>query len=745
MKTSRRLVANALAAGLGLSLWGCSTSTPGTAPQLDTNNIIVPAVGFVNPKFDPTVGDPSQIPLPIDILRSSAPDANLGLNLGIPDDGTDATRSIRTIRGFSTTGNIIIPFDGQVQGSSVTPQSILMFEGAESATQNDFTNTTIACNITVINPEENGAGGTSTVILQPQLPLRPGRDHFVVVTNQVLAQNRNIGSPRFAQLTKGTDPLVDGNGISQLFPLSNAQAQQLEPLRAAFQDWWQRAEDATGRQRSEIPLVFRFGTQNLFPAMAQLSGQARTDARGFSTVVQQATNQATVENFFRANLPDSEEDTFIDGTGAAGSKAGITNIGQIYTGRINPRNYITTSQASIQPLSGLGSFFLAVNPLGTPPNAPTEGFFQGTGVPPTQSGPIPADPVIAQSDILVPFICCLPSTAKPPGGYPTVIYQHGLGRNKKDVLRVADVLCSRGFAVIGIDLWYHGDLAILLSPPPNLATLPTEPNANPNLETGRGFINPGNLRGTRDNIRQSATNLLYLSFAIASGQGELDAGSAGPELAPLPTGNFPRFLGHSLGGIVGGVYSAVDAVHRRGVLSVSGGRLTELLLASNNRGQALRDQLFAASNGVLVPGSAAFDQFILIAQTVLDDADPINYAAPGLVGRFRAVNPTPAEFSNVLLQQVVPDNTIPNSATQDLARAFNQVPGFRLVGTTFTTNPVIDFLTQAAFGFNGSGLTQVDFGNHEVLISGTGNTISDARRVQAQAADYLATGAVNAP
>ena len=717
MKTSRRLVANTLAAGLGLSLWGCSTGTPGTAPQLDFNNVVVPAVGFVNPKFDPTAGNPSEIPLPIDILRSSAADANLGLNLGIPDDGTDAARSLRSIRGFSTTGNIVIPFDGQIQGNSVNSQSVLFFEGATSGLANeaDFTNTTIAANITVLNPQENGAGGTSTIILQPQRPLRPGRDHFVVITNQVLSGSRNVGSPRFAQLTKGTTPLVDGNGISQLFPLTNAQAQQLEPLRQVFQGWWQRAEDATGRDRVEIPLVFRFGTQNLFPAMGQILQTAAAEtqgAKGITSATLLANDQVGIDLFYANN-------------GAADLQGNNQNVGRIFSGRIAPKNFINNgANAAIQPLAGADDFRLAINPLdGT-------NFFQGTAIPPVQTGPIPPDPLISKGDLVVPFLCCLPVTGKPSAlGYPTVIYQHGIDRDKRDVLRIADELNRQGFAVIAIDMWLHGDLKLL---------------SNPQPPSGTGFINPGNLRMTRDNIRQSAGNLLYLSAAIAFGKGELD-GAAGPELAPafsapnVPSGIFPSYVGHSLGGIVGTVYCAADPFMRRTVLSACGGRLTELLLNSPNRGPVLIAQLAAAPN-FLLQGTDRFRQFFLIAQTVLDDADPLNYAAPLRTGvPYRANFPGAA---NVLQQEVVGDQTIGNPATRDLARAFDVVPGFRHVTPVFEA---VAFLTQAASPFAGSGFSQVNFGNHELLLNGVGNNLADSLRVQRQAGDFLRTGEITAP
>jgi hypothetical protein len=43
-------------------------------------------------------------------------------------------------------------------------------------------------------------------------------------------------------------------------------------------------------------------------------------------------------------------------------------------------------------------------------------------------------PVIKQSDQTIPMIVTVPKGAKPEGGWPVVIFQHGITRNRTDIL-----------------------------------------------------------------------------------------------------------------------------------------------------------------------------------------------------------------------------------------------------------------------------------------------------------------------
>ena len=46
--------------------------------------------------------------------------------------------------------------------------------------------------------------------------------------------------------------------------------------------------------------------------------------------------------------------------------------------------------------------------------------------------------------------------SKPAGGWPVLIFEHGIGRSRADMLAVADSFADSGFVVVAIDLPLHG-------------------------------------------------------------------------------------------------------------------------------------------------------------------------------------------------------------------------------------------------------------------------------------------------
>lgn len=667
MKHSRRLVASAMAFGLGLALWGCSTDSLGGTPDpvIPPNN----AVGTVTPLFDPTSA--TRVPLPNDILRNPNPGPSQGLVdqlPNVPPFNQEPFLALKSMRGFSTTGNIMIPFSGQISQASVTPQTVMLIEGAASNVTNSAgTNATIDCNLTVVNPEGT-TGGNSTIILQPIRPLKPFTNYFVVVTQDIRSNGVGIGTPAVGVATKSRDPLVlPGGGGNQIFPVPDTNAASLEALRQFYQPLWERAESITGKDRSQIPLVFRFGTQPLFLPLVGLRAQAAADNRPLLGAVTVAGNATAV-------------DTFYTNTPGLNATVPHANIGRIVNGVMSTRNYISN----------------------------TTGFFQGSGL-------SALDPIVPQSDKPKNFLVCLPTVANITDPPPVVIFQHGITRSKSDIFVLADSFCAQGFAVVATDLVLHGD-----------DTLPGQ-------TSGTGFINLTNLRNSRDNIRQSAVNLFYLTQLIRSGNTNFD-GVGGPDLA---TG-VPGYIGMSLGGIVGGVYTAVDPSSRNTVLNVPGGRISTLLLTSGSFSPAI----LAGLAGVgIQPNTDGFRQFFLIAQTVVDDADPMNYAAPALAGTLKG---GAGNGSRVLVQEAMADTTIDNSATTDLVNAFSLVPGFSLVrpiATALTLLPQVD----APFtngGLGASGMFQFPGARHGFLLDPTlGNTAA----CRLQAITYLKTAILTVP
>src|SRR5690606_21886675 len=84
------------------------------------------------------------------------------------------------------------------------------------------------------------------------------------------------------------------------------------------------------------------------------------------------------------------------------------------------------------------------------------------------------------------------------------------------------------------------------------------------------------------------------------------------------------FVGQSLGSIVGLNFTALEPTVSTAVLSVPGGGIAQMLNGSATFGPRIRAGLAAAGVNA---GTAAFDQFMFAAQTAIDSADPINFAA----------------------------------------------------------------------------------------------------------------------
>src|SRR5690606_5055638 len=103
------------------------------------------------------------------------------------------------------------------------------------------------------------------------------------------------------------------------------------------------------------------------------------------------------------------------------------------------------------------------------------------------------------------------------------------------------------------------------------------------------------------------------------------------------------FVGQSLGGIIGTVFMGMQPDVSTALLNVPGGGIARLLEASPSFGPRIRAGLLAS--GGLRPGTPDYDSFFGAAQTVIDSADPINFAL--------ASNGTLLASKRLLLQEVV--------------------------------------------------------------------------------------------
>ncbi len=555
---------------LGLVAFGCnSTDTVESHPI--PQNYPTPFPGFTFPLVDLTGG---RIPLPNNLLRNPVTGKlNLPLASGADPNVDSTVTAANSLDGFSTTAPILVPFRGTVIPESVKQATLPVFDEDGKAV------------LATYSVAENEAGSVVTIV--PVRPLDPATTYTVVLTQGITSKlsGTPILSDNVINFLQRTTPLVDEDGKSITLGLSDEQAQTLEPIRLANQAVIADAEDFTETSRANIPFAFAFTTQTLFSALPV----ARAEVL--------AANAGLV-NTTPFNLPIATQAGMIIPSPPAPAPVAIPSVAQLFTALSVPA-----------PTANIGAIYRGTIAVPQYRDDQLTDFWSN---PPVKTG---------TTDVT--FIACLPEatvplpgqTVAPPAGTPrpVIIFQHGITRTKGDMFALASTLTGQGFATIAIDLPLHGDLKA--------------PGAT---SDGEGFINPAKPRVSRDNIRQGVVGLYALTQAIESGQTNLD-GTAGPEFLPGTLAK-PFFIGQSLGSIVGTTYLASEPNSGRGVLSVPGGRIINLLLTSPTFGPPIKEGL--AANGV-VEGTSDFARFILFTQAVLDDVDPLNYAHPAITGTLR--------------------------------------------------------------------------------------------------------------
>lgn len=338
----------------------------------------------------------------------------------------------------------------------------------------------------------------------------------------------------------------------------------------------------------------------------------------------------------------------------------------------------------------------------------------------------------------------------PNGTDPTdiVIYQHGITSAKENAYAFAYNLARAGVAVLAIDLPIHGT-----------RSLDDQRSANADV---LAYLNLTNLPVARDNVRQSALDLMGLRASLTA---SLKAGllaSSPLKGFNVATGSQVKFLGHSLGGIVGTTAVAAsnrtlgsttaDALYSFSSAAIenSGGQISNLLLGSTNFGPQVKHNValgasteyasFASANCTGLTDqacyktfddnatvaqkaamTAAFQQFAYAAQTVLDTIDPYTNADYLLTA--------PTQMP-IYMGQVQGDETVPNSVasapfagTTPLATKL----GLTVVDASNTTpNGTKDFVK-----FDG------DAAHSTFVLPQTANDTDQHDGMQDQATDFL--------
>ncbi|AHK17813.1 hypothetical protein [Thalassolituus oleivorans] len=321
-----------------------------------------------------------------------------------------------------------------------------------------------------------------------------------------------------------------------------------------------------------------------------------------------------------------------------------------------------------------------------------------------------------------------PASGKPAEGWPVVIYQHGITVDRTAGLLVGNALAGQCIAMVAIDHVMHGvaplnnegeansvrlfnveqvaaadvstnspfaaaragwvtavgaenapELAALKERHNNVAKAANSSNiamvfngaldANGDPVTadsvgssGELYINLQNFSRLRDGMRQTVLDMMNLNASI--GDMDVNADGTPDDLDPANV----YFIGHSLGGIIGTTFLAVNndasvqaynsdlPLVKAAALGNPGGGVVKLLENSPTIGVKI---LAGLANSGLAHGSTSMESFFSILQASIDSVDPINFASnlatlPVLVYEDVGIEGDADELPD----QVVPNNAL---------------------------------------------------------------------------------------
>ena len=676
-------------------------------------------------RFTPLGGE---MPFPNDLYFNGSTTGTLNIPGSATVPQNAPLLALNHLDGYGTESDISIYFTQPVDATTLTPNNVLVFKVASSATTKAVDPTKGA---TLLNPTTDYSIGLSPgidsggeiVTIKPLHPLAASTvvgttatpaTYLVVVTTGVKS---STGTPVAASNDYSTIVAADGPAIAAL-DVTKINLAATDPLLPVAQFTFPQLLVAAGAKipLANVAVTFSFSTAYLGLSLAELSASATATAQpttgAHATAILDTGKTVCDILVASGQLPNPAACAAVPGSTAT----------EVFAGTVALPYYLTV------PATGS--------------KAATTDFWQNAAGGDTAISTNPASllPKATVAQNIIPILVALPKAGGPctvpaSNNWPTVIFQHGITRNREDMFGIASTLVMGGApsfctAVVAIDLPLHGvtsatDLfyqnQLFATAAPNLVTGERTFNMDATGAagatgssidgSGQLFINLTSTITSRDNLREGAADLINLAATL-------------PTLSAVTPGGVPVvntfngaamfFVGHSLGGIVGTDFLGADtAGHallgplriKGAVLASPGGHIAELLRTSATFGSIIDTQL--AANG-LVKGSQSYYDFYSEAQAVVEDGDPANYAAFASAGHLTHM----LEVVGGLDATSLPDQVVPNSATDVLLAQMG------ITATVSTVGP-------HTIALGAPTLAQFTSGSHGSVLSPAGAAPAD--------------------
>ena len=697
-----------LAIGSALSLVGCGSGDEAPITESEVN------VAASRVVFDPSNG---ALSAPTNILLSGSVDGTLNLPVADATDTANPQVAINALDGWGTHSTLTFDFslpvdeNGEqviIESASLEAQgSIRVFEtiqgGSDVSAGCAAANPAAVCAVT--GELQHGtdfivkATGEGSVAVVPLRPFKPATGYLAVLTNNIQdSLGRDVKPSQTYTLMKRDaeeNPVSGDASALALQGLVNSYEGALaqygvDPEGVIYSSNFttQSVGEVLGVTKSLLGQQVAASNPPVMQAAPQgyrldvvLSGAGIEDPNALAAASAAKVYGGQVDLPYYSPLPSAENPTApLTGrwTAMCDSPAAILN--GLQAGEIDPA------------AEGISAEMIDDPSLMLPPNAcfDIEGVDEERHL--TKYNPVPEK----QGDQTVEAFVTIPDLATangvrtqmglepltaPENGWPVVIFQHGITGEKENAAAIAGTFAVAGFATVAIDHPLHGGRAF------DVDGDGTD-DIDASSESGvTAYMNLSSLLTTRDNLRQSITDLIGLRLSLNYFQ-SLD----GEEL----NGQDVHFVGHSLGAIAGTGFTALANTSfgennplaaldgqfavQASSLGMPGGSLANFLLASDSFGPTIKATLLYSSNaefkaaadqaiaggatleqfyaGFMEQASAeqvaqinaTFEQFAFAAQTVVDSGDPVNYAS-GVV----------ASETPVFMIEAIGDSVIPNA------------------------------------------------------------------------------------
>ena len=772
----------AIVSALGLS--GCGSETIADVKK-DVAENGTPIVASARVVFDPANG---VLSVPNDLLFTGTQDGTLNLPVADSTDFSDPTVAMSALDGWSTSNpfvlDITFPAGTSLDGNSVfSPASVQIFEalmggdpGCEAVPRGAAC--TVVGELTFGVDFVTQASGNSIAVV-PLKPLKGKTTYILALTNNLKDSNGKAvaGSTTYEAVRQDLATL----------PLGTDAQRGLQGVVNSYE----AAIVAAGADKDALIYTMAFTTQSTIDVLATTKAMMASNVptmlanamQGIPAIGIQDTGMS-VADILAGQIPPSLVPLYSTANFMQGS---ITL--PYYLGVPTAENPLAPTNGWWKSLCDSGAMLAGfVAGGGTLPPGPLSqsdgvcmavadaaglaapGLRDVSSVFPldvernlTKFSPVPKAnanmPVVVQMttpDVNVANAVRaglgLPANlVEPENGWPVVILQHGITSKKEDMLAITGILSMYGMATVAINHPLHGDPDVfggLLSGGSRGFDLNGDgiDEINASTVSATHYMNLASLLTTRDNIRQSTSDLLGLRLGMNF------LGGFHVEGNPIKIDRTQvHFLGHSLGAITGINFIAltntslepqVDPLFavNTSSLAMPGVMVANFLMESGAFGDVIKSGLtFAASPefqgyvaqvhmsetppteaemvgyyrdfyALLTPEQQAelngtFARFAFAAQTVTDSSDPANYAA------MMAATNTPTHLIEVVGNgsDNLSDQVIPNSiSSTPFGGTEGAIALLGLLGISETTQDAespVSGAVRYVFGHHGSILT----------------------------------------